>query len=75
MTMDLHASQIQGFFDIPFDHLYGSSIFSGLFKDIKNNLAVVSPDVGSIKMARAYAKRLHANLVVIDKRRPAQNKA
>lgn len=75
MTMDLHASQIQGFFDIPFDHLYGSSIFSGLFKDIKNNLAVVSPDVGSIKMARAYAKRFHANLVVIDKRRPVQNKA
>ncbi len=75
MTMDLHAAQIQGFFDIPFDHLYGSSIFSGLFEQIKNNLVVVSPDVGGIKMARSYAKRLHANLVVIDKRRPKQNLA
>jgi ribose-phosphate pyrophosphokinase len=75
MTMDLHAAQIQGFFDIPFDHLYGSSIFSSLFHDIKDNLVVVSPDVGGIKMARSYAKRLHANLVVIDKRRPTQNLA
>jgi len=73
LTMDLHAAQIQGFFDIPFDHLYGSSIFSSLFKKNKNNLAVVSPDVGGIKMARSYAKRLHANLVVIDKRRPKPN--
>lgn len=73
ITMDLHAAQIQGFFDIPFDHLYGSSIFSGLFNDIKENLVVVSPDVGGIKIARSYAKRLHASLVVIDKRRPKQN--
>lgn len=75
MTMDLHAAQIQGFFDIPFDHLYGSSIFSGIFDKIKNNLVVVSPDVGGIKTARAYAKRLQADLVVIDKRRPKQNLA
>ncbi len=75
MTMDLHAAQIQGFFDIPFDHLYGSTIFSGLFQDVKDNLVVVSPDVGGIKMARSYAKRLHADLVVIDKRRPKQNLA
>ncbi|HUX93710.1 MAG TPA: ribose-phosphate pyrophosphokinase [Ignavibacteriaceae bacterium] len=75
MTMDLHASQIQGFFDIPFDHLYGSTIFSGLFDEINDNLVVVSPDVGGIKMARSYAKRLHADLVVIDKRRPKQNLA
>ena len=75
MTMDLHAAQIQGFFDIPFDHLYGSSIFTGLFSELKENLVVVSPDVGGIKMARSYAKRLHANLVVIDKRRPKQNLA
>ncbi len=75
MTMDLHAAQIQGFFDIPFDHLYGSTIFSGLFDDIKDNLVVVSPDVGGIKIARSYAKRLHADLVVIDKRRPKQNLA
>jgi ribose-phosphate pyrophosphokinase len=75
MTMDLHASQIQGFFDIPFDHLYGSSVFAGLFDDLKENLVVVSPDVGGIKLARSYAKRLHADLVVIDKRRPKQNLA
>jgi ribose-phosphate pyrophosphokinase len=74
ITMDLHASQVQGFFDIPFDHLYASAVF---FKvpEIQNlkNLAVVSPDVGGIKLARAYAKRLNADLVVIDKRRPNQN--
>lgn len=75
ITLDLHASQIQGFFDIPFDHLYGSSIFTGLFHSIENNLSVVSPDVGGIKMARSYAKMLHAGLVVIDKRRPKQNLA
>jgi ribose-phosphate pyrophosphokinase len=73
ITMDLHASQIQGFFDIPLDHLYGSSVFSGLLEGISDNLVVVSPDVGGIKMARSYAKRLHASLVLIDKRRPKQN--
>jgi len=75
MTMDLHAAQIQGFFDIPFDHLYGSTMFTGLLNNIKQNLVVVSPDVGGIKMARSYAKRIHADLVVIDKRRPKQNLA
>lgn len=74
ITMDLHASQVQGFFDIPFDHLYASATF---FKRIEklnlNNLAVVSPDVGGIKLARAYAKKFNADLVVIDKRRPSQN--
>ena len=73
ITMDLHAAQIQGFFDIPLDHLYSSTLFSGLFKDISKNLVVVSPDIGGIKMARSYAKRLHCGLVVIDKRRPKQN--
>ncbi|GAB4296633.1 MAG: ribose-phosphate diphosphokinase [Ignavibacteriaceae bacterium] len=73
MTMDLHAPQIQGFFDIPFDHLYGSSVFSPILDSIKENIVVVSADVGGIKMARAYAKRLNTNLVVIDKRRPSQN--
>jgi len=73
MTMDLHAAQIQGFFDIPVDHLYGSSIFASLFKSISKNLVVVSPDIGGIKMARSYATRLHCGLVVIDKRRPQQN--
>lgn len=75
MTMDLHAAQIQGFFDLPFDHLYGSTMFTGLFKNLSKNLVVVSPDIGGIKMARSYAKRLHCNLVVIDKRRPKQNLA
>ncbi|HSP87433.1 MAG TPA: ribose-phosphate pyrophosphokinase [Ignavibacteriaceae bacterium] len=73
ITMDLHAAQIQGFFDIPFDHLYSSSIFSGLFRNISENLVVVSPDIGGIKLARSYAKRLHCGLVVIDKRRPKPN--
>jgi ribose-phosphate pyrophosphokinase len=75
ITMDLHASQIQGFFDIPLDHLYGSSVFSGLLEGISDNLVVVSPDVGGIKMARAYARRLHASLVLIDKKRPKANTA
>jgi ribose-phosphate pyrophosphokinase len=75
ITMDLHASQIQGFFDIPFDHLYGSTMFVNQLSELSNNLVVVSPDVGGIKVARAYAKKLHANLVVIDKRRPKQNLA
>lgn len=74
ITMDLHAAQIQGFFDIPFDHLYASPVFSGLFDDSNTeNLVVVSPDVGGIKLARSYAKRLNAGLVVIDKRRPKPN--
>ena len=75
ITMDLHAAQLQGFFDIPFDHLYGSSLFSGLFKNKSKNLVVVSPDLGGIKLARSYATRLHCGLVVIDKRRPKQNQA
>jgi ribose-phosphate pyrophosphokinase len=74
ITMDLHASQVQGFFDIPFDHLYASATF---FKKLETlnleNLAVVSPDVGGIKLARAYARKFNADLVVIDKRRPSQN--
>lgn len=73
MTMDLHASQIQGYFDIPVDHLYGSSIFLNYLNNLSNNLAVVSPDVGGIKIARAYAKMLNSGLIVIDKRRPKQN--
>lgn len=73
VTMDLHAAQIQGFFDIPFDHLYGSSVFRSQFDHFENDLVIVSPDVGGIKIARAYAKLLHCGLVVIDKRRPKQN--
>lgn len=75
ITMDLHASQIQGFFDIPFDHLYGSSIFLKYVKELSENLAVVSPDVGGIKVARAYSKMLHSGLIVIDKRRLSHNQA
>ena len=76
ITMDLHAPQIQGFFDIPVDHLYSSAVLVRHFRKKKiPNLAVCSPDVGGIKMARAYAKRLEADLVVIDKRRPRQNEA
>src|SRR5690606_20062962 len=64
-----------GFFDIPFDHLYGSSFFANRLKELGDNLAVVLPDVGGIKIARSYARRLNAGLVVIDKRRPVQNVA
>jgi ribose-phosphate pyrophosphokinase len=76
ITMDLHAAQIQGFFDIPLDHLYASAVFSDYFRKKKiPNLAVVSPDVGGLRMARSYAKRLEADLILIDKRRPKANEA
>ncbi len=76
LTMDLHASQIQGFFDVPVDHLYGSAVFIDYFNQLElSNLVVVAPDVGALKIARAYAKRLHAELAVVDKRRPRQNEA
>jgi ribose-phosphate pyrophosphokinase len=70
LTMDLHSSQIQGFFDIPFDHLYAAPVLIQYFRDLAiPDLVVVAPDVGSIKMARAYAKRLGASLALVDKRR------
>lgn len=70
LTMDLHASQIQGFFDIPLDHLFAVTVITDYFKTKKmKNLVVASPDVGGIKMARAYAKRLNAGLAIVDKRR------
>jgi ribose-phosphate pyrophosphokinase len=75
IAMDLHAAQIQGFFNIPLDHLYASPIYTEEFVNKKENLVVVSPDVGGIKIARSYAKRLDADLVLIDKRRPEPNKA
>ncbi|RMD90220.1 MAG: ribose-phosphate pyrophosphokinase [Calditrichaeota bacterium] len=76
LTMDLHAPQIQGFFDIPLDHLYSASIFSDYYRDMQiPDLTVVSPDIGGIPMARAYAKRLNAPLAMIDKRRPKHNEA
>lgn len=74
ITMDLHAAQIQGFFDIPLDHLYASAVFSDYFRKKKiPDLAVVSPDVGGLKIARSYARRLDADLILIDKRRPKPN--
>ncbi|MEX0780957.1 MAG: ribose-phosphate pyrophosphokinase [Balneolales bacterium] len=74
LTMDLHAPQIQGFFDIPLDHLYASSIFVDYFKNNPiDDLVVVAPDVGALKMARSYSKRLNAGLAFVDKRRPSQN--
>jgi ribose-phosphate pyrophosphokinase len=76
LTMDLHAGQIQGFFDIPVDHLFAIGVFADYFSRVKTeNLVVVSPDVGGIKMARAYAKRLEAGLAIIDKRRVSPEKA
>ncbi|MDI6759022.1 MAG: ribose-phosphate pyrophosphokinase [Candidatus Omnitrophota bacterium] len=70
LTMDLHAGQIQGFFDIPVDHLFAVGAFIDYFSKLKfNDLVIVSPDVGGIKMARAYAKRIGAGLAIIDKRR------
>jgi len=76
LTMDLHAPQIQGFFNIPVDHLYGSAVFIDyLRKQELPNLVVVAPDVGALKMARAYARRLETDLALIDKRRPRQNEA
>lgn len=70
LTVDLHAQQIQGFFDIPVDHLYAVPVFCGYFAKKKlKDLCVVSPDVGGIKAARAYAKRLRADLAIVDKRR------
>lgn len=76
LTMDLHASQIQGFFDIPTDHLYSSLIFDRYFhQEGLDNPVIVAPDVGSIKMARAYSKALKGSLAIVDKRRPAANQS
>lgn len=76
ITMDLHAGQIQGFFNCPVDNLYAAPI---IIEDIKTRYAegvvVVSPDAGGVERARAYAKRLNASLAIIDKRRSAPNKA
>jgi ribose-phosphate pyrophosphokinase len=75
LTMDLHAGQIQGFFDIPMDHLFAVGVFIDYLSKLKlKNIVMVSPDVGGIKMARAYAKRLGASLAIIDKRRDSPEK-
>ena len=77
LTLDLHADQIQGFFDIPVDNVYGSPILLGdVWKTSGNDLMVVSPDVGGVVRARAIAKRLDdADLAIIDKRRPKANES
>ena len=74
LTMDLHAAQIQGFFDIPVDHLYGAPLLARYFKKkMDENWVVVSPDVGSVARARNFASRVNASLAIVDKRRPRAN--
>ncbi len=76
LTMDLHVGQIQGFFDIPVDNLYGSPVMIPyISKNFANELVIVSPDAGGVARARAYAKRLGAGLGLIDKRRDAPGQA
>ncbi|HEX9183915.1 MAG TPA: ribose-phosphate pyrophosphokinase, partial [Burkholderiales bacterium] len=74
LTMDLHADQIQGFFDIPVDNVYAAPVLLGdVWKQRYDDLIVVSPDVGGVVRARALAKRLESDLAIIDKRRPRAN--
>jgi len=74
LTMDLHASQIQGFFDIPVDHLYAMPVLMDFFAQLDlSEYTVVAPDLGSVKMARAYANRLGVPLAIVEKRRPKAN--
>jgi len=76
LTMDLHTAQLQGFFNIPVDHLYSSAIFTEYFRRLAaDDLVIVSPDVGGIALARSYARRLGAGLAFIDKRRVQHNEA
>jgi ribose-phosphate pyrophosphokinase len=76
VTMDLHADQIQGFFDVPVDNIYAAPVLnSELWRQQPENLLVVSPDVGGVVRARAMAKQLGAELAIIDKRRPRSNEA
>ena len=74
LTLDLHAAQIQGFFNIPVDHLFAAPVIVGHLKTLElEDLTIVSPDAGGVERARAYAKRLGASLAIIDKRRFAAN--
>jgi ribose-phosphate pyrophosphokinase len=73
LTVDLHAGQIQGFFNIPVDHLFAAPVVLDYMKNIKNDIVVVSPDAGGVERARAYAKRLNTSLAIIDKRRESPN--
>jgi ribose-phosphate pyrophosphokinase len=76
ITMDLHAGQIQGFFDIPVDNIFAAPLLIGYIGEkFNSNLVIVSPDAGGVERARAFAKRLDADLAIIDKRRSAPNQA
>lgn len=76
LGVDFHQHQLQGFFDIPVDHLYAAPVLTRYFKEKQlENLVVVAPDVGAAKMARGFAKRLDATIGIIDKRRPTANVA
>ena len=76
ITMDLHAGQIQGFFNIPVDNLFAAPVLLSYIRDtFTNDLVIVSPDAGGVERARAFAKRLGAGLAIIDKRRDAPNRA
>ena len=73
LTVDLHAGQIQGFFNIPVDHLFAAPVLLDYLRNLNNDIVVVSPDAGGVERARAFAKRLNASLAIIDKRRDAPN--
>ena len=76
LTMDLHAAQIQGFFDIPVDHLYSAPVMNEYFRSQSGgDIAIVSPDAGGVERARSFAKRMNAPLAIIDKRREEANVA
>ena len=76
ISIDFHQHQIQGFFDIPVDHLYAAPVLTKYFRDLDlQDLVVVAPDVGSAKMARGFGKRLGASFAIIDKRRPKANQS
>ena len=76
LGVDFHTHQIQGFFDIPVDHLYAAPVLTSYFREMAlENPVVVAPDVGAAKMARGFARRVNASFAIIDKRRPQQNVA
>lgn len=76
LTMDLHSPQIQAFFDIPVDHLYSSMVLLEHYRSQEiEDLVIVGPDIGAVRLARAYAKRLHCPIAILDKRRPEPNKS
>ena len=75
LLLDVHALQIQGYFDIPVDHLFATPVIFDYFKDRKTDFVVVSPDAGGVERARFFARLLRANMAIIDKRRNEKNKA